>query len=94
MRKVIKIKRTICDLCGDTAELQCELCKKDICQNCARWICRKEAHASSGGFTITSFSQYGFDPYPFVWKPEKTLCKECVENFKLAIGCLVGKAKR
>lgn len=94
MKKIIKIEEIVCDFCSRKAVTKCECCGKDICNECARWICRKEMKPQSGGPTLTWGGANNFLPYPWIWKEEKTLCKDCVENFKFAIGALAGNANR
>lgn len=89
LKKERIIEELVCDFCGKPAIQKCELCGRDVCVECARWVCRKESHPVSGGPYLGWGSSY--DPYPYDWKEERKLCKDCVEKFKLSIALLAGK---
>lgn len=95
LKKQKVIELTICDFCSEEAELKCECCGKDICKECARWICKKKSSPQSGGPSL-SWSSWStnYDPYPWKWVPEKVLCKDCTEKFKLSIGVLAGEQRK
>jgi len=91
VKKTVKVIKTVCDFCGKEAHLHCELCGKDVCNACARWICNKEYRPVSGGPCITPGWSNPYAEYPWEWSVEKTICKDCCEKFKMSIAILAGK---
>jgi len=90
------IEEIVCDFCGKPSAGKCSVCGRDICTGCSRWICKKVERPVSGGSSIAwEFSGVSgpgnYDPYPWEWKVEKTICKDCSEDFKMKIKILAGK---
>lgn len=88
-KKVIEI--TQCDFCQEEAFGKCELCGKDVCKACARWICKKQYSPVFGG-PFPSFGSNPYAPYPWEWTPEMQLCKDCTEKFKMSIAILAKRS--
>ena len=88
------VEEIVCDFCGKPADNKCSVCGRDVCTGCTRWICKKVERPVSGGSPI-SWSGIGgpgsYDPYPWEWTIEKTICKDCSEDFKMSVGVLAGK---
>jgi len=85
MRKKRIVEDVVCDICGAKAYTKCELCKKDLCNDCARYICKKNEQPSnpfSGTWTIY-YSQY---------TPEMTICKKCLDALKLSLRICAGQS--
>ena len=86
MKKRVTVEKVICDLCGNDASLKCEICGKDICQNCARYICRKRPDYPS------SYWSASYSPFEPLYTPEMIVCKECINALKLSLRVSVGKS--
>ncbi len=85
MKKQRVVEEVVCDICGARACSKCELCKRDLCSNCARYICKKEEQPSSpwsSGWTIY-YNQY---------TPEMTICKKCLDALKLSLRVCAGQS--
>ena len=87
MKKKIVKYETVCDLCGKFATKKCELCGRDICSECARYIVKENISQVSSGF-----STYFLTGPSYI--KEMTLCKRCAENIRLSIRNLVGEKNR
>ena len=86
MKKRVIVEKVICDLCGNDASLKCEICGKDICQNCARYICKKNE-----SYSVTPWSASN-SPFESLYTPEMVVCKECIDALKLSLRVSVGKS--
>jgi len=85
MKKQRVVEEVVCDICGARACSKCELCKRDLCSSCARYICKKEEQPSSpwsGGWTLY-YNQY---------TPEMTICKNCLDALKLSLRVCAGQS--
>ena len=86
MKRIVTIEKVICDLCGNDASLKCEICGKDICQNCARYICKKNE-----SYSVTPWSASS-SPFESLYTPEMIVCKECIDALKLSLRVSIGKS--
>lgn len=82
VKKRTIIEETFCDFCGRKAQYKCQLCGRDICSECARFICKKTEHSISGGTWVGA--------QPVEYSEEATICKDCAEKFKMSLATLAG----
>ena len=85
MKKKVVVEKVICDICGNDAHLKCEICGKDICSNCARYICKKNEN-----YSATAWSG-SYSPFTPEYTPEMTICKKCLDALKLSLRVSIGK---
>ena len=76
MKKKIVVEKVVCDICGQDAFEKCEICGKDICYDCARYICKKKATYPSASWSAS------YSPFEQLYTPEMTICKKCVDALK------------
>jgi len=86
------IEEIVCDFCEQKATGKCDLCGRDICIECTRWICKKRYSPTSGGLVL--YPGLNYDSYPWKWEAERALCKDCVEKFKMSLVVLASKGGR
>lgn len=81
MRKRHVTYSYFCDICNQDLKtllpIKCQLCGKEVCQDCARYICSKSTPPpiSGGSFMWSSCNH----------KEELTICKSCTDILKLSL---------
>ena len=95
MKKKIVVEETWCDLCKNTrATLKCKVCGKDVCSDCARYLCKYNpppmlSRSSSPWVQTESYpSRPTYEPVV-----NETLCADCCEAFKMTIAVTAGQDK-
>jgi len=91
MRRRHVVYDHFCDVCGNligrtpyAQPIICQLCGKDVCQGCARYICSRLPPAPSSGGLL-----YGYVGCNH--KEEAIICKACTDALKLSLHVAANK---
>lgn len=89
MKKKRVIEEVICDFCKNFSNTKCKVCGKDVCNNCARYLCKYNAPPEH---TRSPWSQSDTYSYKQTYEPvlNEALCPSCCEAFKITIGVTAG----
>jgi len=95
MKKKHVVYDDFCDICNKiigrtpyASPYKCQLCGKEICQDCARFVCSKpEPPPVSGGSSV--WSGFGVSCNH---KEEFIICKNCTDALKLSLLVVARKA--
>jgi len=86
-----------CDICGElvgrspyVAPFHCELCGKEVCQNCARFICAKPPPKPCSGGSALVWTGLGSCDH----KEEMVICKACTDALKLSLRIAANKKRK
>ena len=93
MKKQVILEEIWCDLCKNTrAILKCKVCGKDLCHDCARYLCKYNPPLSP---PHTPWGQSDAYPSRPTYEPvaQETLCADCCEAFKMTIAIAAGQDK-
>lgn len=97
MRKKRVIEEIFCDICKKSfAHMKCKICGKDVCQDCARYLCKYNPRPTppvSSSFGISSDYTAGYHHQDYAPVLNETLCTDCCEAFKMTIAVTAGQDK-
>jgi len=93
MKKEKTIIEAICDFCNGKADFSCNVCGKDVCGNCALYLCKhvtppRNIFTDSATFYPVGFPQEYYSPIA-----NRIFCPDCIEAFKITIAITAGKRK-
>lgn len=86
MKKECKTFEYFCDVCGSKIEGPpriCDLCGKEVCDYCMRYLCSKPVPTNQQ--TATANWTFQWPPYSSLYNEEMRICKGCADILKLSL---------